>query len=209
MNPSNSPLDTPDSTQSAPHWPHPADASVAMVPQAVRVQARRDQFWSNVVRDTLMAMATAAASSSSRLSPTPSAAQHSIAPVADLFDGRMGIITSLGQRIPIADIFPVFACSAVGSPMDRERSADVQCTVFRITTPTGETYTLPISQIIGIHSLSEDLVRQLEAAAEDLQDEDQEVGSGLPFGFGAYTALSRSEDDDGLAIDDQQSPESR
>ncbi len=173
------------------------------MPQAIRVQARRDQFWSNVVRDSLMAMATAAASSSSRLSPTPSAAQHSILPVADLFDGRMGIITSLGQRIPIADIFPVFACSAVGSQKDRERSADVQCTVFRITTPSGETYTLPISHIIGIHSLSEDLVRQLEAATEDIQDDDQEGGSGLPFGFGAYTALSKSEEDEQSEIENQ------
>ncbi len=165
-----------------------------MVPQSVRVQARRDQFWSNVVRDTLMAMASAAASSSSRLSPTPTAAQHSSTPVDDLFDGRMGIITSLGQRIPIADIFPVFACSATGSQADRERSADVQCTIFRITTPTGETYTLPISQIIGIHSLSEDLVKQLESAAEELEDEEYQGAQKLPFGFGAYTALSRSED---------------
>jgi len=167
-----------------------------MVPQSARVQARRDLFWSNVVRDSLMAMASAAASASARLSPTPSAAQHSVSPVADLFDGRMGIITSLGQRIPIADIFPVFACSSTGSAADRERSADVQCTVFRITTPTGESYTLPISQIIGIHSLNEDLVKQLEAASEELQDEDDEIGTGLPFGFAAYTALSRSEHDE-------------
>lgn len=167
-----------------------------MVPQSARVQARRDLFWSNVVRDSLMAMASAAASSSARLSPTPSAAQHSVSPVADLFDGRMGIITSLGQRIPIADIFPVFACSSTGSAADRERSIDVQCTVFRITTPTGESYTLPISQIIGIHSLTEDLIKQLEAASEEIQDEDDEIGVGLPFGFAAYTALSRSEQDE-------------
>ncbi len=159
----------------------------------MRVQARRDQFWSNVVRDSLMAMASAAASSSARLSPTPSAAQHSTKPIDDLFDGRMGIITTLGQRIPIADIFPVFACSAVGSMADRERSADVQCTIFRITTPTGETYTLPISQIIGIHSLSEDLVRQLEDASEDMQDDNSNDTERLPFGFAAYTELSRSE----------------
>jgi len=164
-----------------------------MVPQAMRVQARRDQFWSNVVRDSLMAMSSAAASSSARLGPTPSAAQHSTKPIDDLFDGRMGIITTLGQRIPIADIFPVFACSAVGSMADRERSADVQCTIFRITTPTGETYTLPISQIIGIHSLSEDLVRQLEDASEDMQDDKSNDTERLPFGFAAYTELSRSE----------------
>lgn len=187
-----SPSDSHNPAHLAPHWSHPADASASIVPQSMRVQARRDQFWSNVVRDTLMAMASAAAASSARLSATPSAAQHSISPVDELFDGRMGVITTLGQRIPIADLFPVFACSAVGSQADRDRSADVQCTIFRITTPTGETYTLPISQIIGIHSLSEDLMRQLENASEELQDDDQNH-EGLPFGFAAYHELARSE----------------
>ena len=104
----------------------------------------------------------------------------------------MGVITTLGQRIPIADLFPVFACSAVGSQADRDRSADVQCTIFRITTPSGETYTLPISQIIGIHSLSEDLIRQLESTSEELQEDDQSQDR-LPFGFAAYHELARSE----------------
>ncbi|MGJ8636731.1 MAG: hypothetical protein ACSHX5_07795 [Phycisphaerales bacterium] len=164
-----------------------------MVPNSVRVQARRDLFWSNVVRDSLMALASAAASSSARLSPTPTAAQHSTKPVDSLFDGRMGVITTLGQRIPIADIFPVFACSSTGSIADRERSTDVQCTVFRITTPTGETYTLPVSQIIGIHSLSEDLIKQLEAASEDMQEDGPDSEHRLPFGFAAYTSLSEAE----------------
>jgi len=192
-------------THPASNWSHPEDPTGSMFPQSARVQARRDLFWSNVVRDSLMAMASAAASSSSRLSPTPTAAQHSIAPIDDLFDGRMGIITTLGQRIPIADIFPVFACSAVGSQVDRERSADVQCSVFRITTPSGEAYTLPISQIIGIHSLSEELVQQLEAAAEDIQDEDHESIETRPFGFGAYTALAKSEADEDSGDDSSQS----
>lgn len=174
-------------------WSQPLDHGVSMVPNSVRVQARRDLFWSNVVRDSLMALASAAASSSARLSPTPSAAQHSTKPVDELFDGRMGIITTLGQRIPIADIFPVFACSSTGSLADRGISTDVQCTVFRITTPTGETYTLPVSQIIGIHSLSEDLIKQLEAASEDLQETGPESEHRLPFGFAAYTSLSEAE----------------
>ncbi len=175
------------------NWAHPADSAASMIPQSMRVQARRDLFWSNVVRDSLMALASAAANSSARLSPTPTAAQHSTSPVDNLFDGRMGIITSLGQRIPIADIFPVFACSSVGSRADRERSADVQCTIFRVTTPTGETYTLPISQIIGIHSLSEDLINQLESASEELREQESDSGNRVPFGFAAYTSLARSE----------------
>ena len=71
---------------------------------------RRDLFWQNVVRDTLMALA-AAAGSGGRLAPTPSAAATSPSPVDEMFDGRMAVITALGQRIPIADIYPVFACS--------------------------------------------------------------------------------------------------
>ncbi len=190
-----SPSSNPSHPAHDPHygWAHPADSAASMIPQSMRVQARRDLFWSNVVRDSLMALASAAANSSARLSPTPTAAQHSTSPVDDLFDGRMGIITSLGQRIPIADIFPVFACSSVGSRADRERSADVQCTIFRVTTPTGETYTLPISQIIGIHSLSEDLINQLESASEELREQEMENGNRVPFGFAAYTSLARSE----------------
>lgn len=190
-----------------PHWSHPADAHYSSVPQSVRVQARRDLFWSNVVRDSLMAMASAAASSSARLSPTPSAAQHSMKPIDNLFDGRMGVITSLGQRIPIADLFPVFACSSTGSQADRDRSTDVQCTIFRITTPTGETYTLPISQIIGIHSVSEELIKQLESSTEEQPDENHEQER-LPFGFGAYTSLSRSERESAQAAQKTQSTQS-
>lgn len=159
------------------------------------VERRRDLFWQNVVRESLMALA-AAAQSSGRTSPTPSGAAHSAKPVGDLFDGRIAVITHLGQRIAIADIYPVFSCSINGSPNDRLRSADIQCTVYRITSPVGETFTLPISQIAMIHSLSDDLIRQLEAAAEaqtsELQEEDEE---GLPFGFAAYTSLSASEDE--------------
>lgn len=186
---------SPHSQQPDPltEWSSPTDHIQSVVPNSVRVQARRDLFWSNVVRDSLMALASAAASSSARLSPTPTAAQHSTKPIDSLFDGRMGVITTLGQRIPIADIFPVFACSSTGSSADRERSTDVQCTVFRITTPTGETYTLPISQIIGIHSLSEDLIKQLEAASEDLQEDGPDSEHRLPFGFAAYTSLSEAE----------------
>ena len=91
---------------------------------------------------------------------------------------------------------PVFACSVAGSPQDRVRSADVQCTVFRITTPTGETFTLPLSQIAMIHSLSDALINRLEAAAEAqaaaLEAQEDEK---LPFGFAAYTSLKASEDE--------------
>jgi len=165
-------------------------------PSAMRTHARRDVFWNNVVREILMALAASAAASSGRMGTGPAAANASTSPVDDLFDGRMGIITTLGQRIPIADITPVFACTMSSCPADKHRSSDVQCTVYRITTPTGESYTLPISQIIGVHSLSDALMDQLELESEDQSEID---GNRVPFGFGAYTSLAQSEDqqDDG------------
>lgn len=171
------------------HVPVTNPSSTAQ-PPVVRTQARRDVFWSNVIREILMALASAAAASSGRIDTGPVAANSSTSPVDDLFDGRMGVITSLGQRIPIADIIPVFSCSKPGCDTDKSISGDVQCTVYRITTPSGESYTLPISQIIGVHSLSESLVDQLEQTASDEEDA---VNSRIPFGFSAYTSLARSE----------------
>lgn len=174
------------------HIPQPSIVQPGDQAPVARTQARRDVFWSNVVREILMALSSAAAASSGRLNSGPAAANASPSPIDDLFDGRMGVITSLGQRIPIADITPVFACSMDSCPADRSRSSDVQCTVYRITTPTGESYTLPISQIIGVHSLSEALVDQLEQAS---MEEEEGVESRVPFGFAAYTSLAKSEDD--------------
>lgn len=159
---------------------------------AAMVQARRDVFWQNVTREVLMAMAAAAAANTGRVSPTPKGAASSPSPVSDMFDGRMGIITTLGQRIPIADVIPVFAVSRPGCPEDRARSNDVQCSVFRISTPSGESYTLPIHHITGVHSMSDALANQLEAAARQMEETD-ETGTALPFGFAAYTSLARSE----------------
>jgi len=161
-----------------------------VIAPAMRTQARRDVFWSNVVREILMALATSAAHASGRLSTGPAGANSSPTPVGELFDGRMGVITSLGQRIPIADIVPVFSCSMDGCEADRSRSSDVQCTIFKINTPTGESYTLPISQIIGVHSMSDSLMDELEESVM----EEGEPESRVPFGFGAYTSLAQSEE---------------
>ncbi len=160
---------------------------------AERVLLRRNVFWNNVVRDILMAMATAATKTTGRVSPTVTGAQASPEPIDDMFDGRVGVITTLGQRIPIADIYPVFSCSSVVPGVDRSVATDVQCTIFRIKTPTGESYTLPISQISGVHSLSAELVEQLERAAEEGSHIDQDHIDGAPFGFAAYTSLARAE----------------
>lgn len=172
------------------HVPSAADAAGASEAFPIaRTQIRRDVFWQNVCREILMALAAAASHASGRLDEGPAAAENSPSPVNELFDGRMGLITTLGQRIPIADVVPMFAYSMAGCADDRARSGDVQCTVFRITTPTGETYTLPISQIVGVHSLSASLIEQIEDSEEGQEDEQGRI----PFGFGAYTSLARSE----------------
>lgn len=163
--------------------------------------ARRDVFWQNVVREVLMGLA-AAATSGGRLSPTPSAAATSAEPVGELFDGRTAVITTMGQRIAIADIYPVFACSMAGDAQARVMSADVQCTVFRIKTPGGEVFTMPISMIAMVHTLSPELLGKLEAAAE-AQASEAAGDAKMPFGFAAFTSLARAEEQGGLIQDDQ------
>lgn len=193
------PIDAPHPPGGYGHVPAPQSQPATIA--VTRVQARRDVFWQNVCREILMSLAAAAAQSSGRLGTGPSDAESSTSPVSELFDGRMGVITTLGQRIPIADVTVVFSCSFPGNELDRSISADVQCTIFRITTPTGETYTLPVSQVIGIHSVSNSLIEQMDDQNES--DDDK-----VPFGFGAYTSLARSERAQQKATqpDEQESP---
>jgi len=156
------------------------------------VTRRRELFWQNVVREILDALSVAARSGG-RLSASPKGAAMSTGPLDEMFDGRMAVITRLGQRIPIADVFPVFACSVGRTPGDRMLSADVQCTVFQIHTPGGEVYTIPVHEVVAFHSLSEELVRRLEQAAQASQENEDEQYEGMPFGFAAYTQLARAE----------------
>ena len=176
----------------SPHVPDPG------VPDPSRVSARRDLFWQNVMREILSTLAVAAGSGG-RLSPTPTGAAHSPGPVGEMFDGRLALITTQGQRIPIADIFPVFACSVAGSQAQRNLSGDVQCTIFQVRTPTGEIFTLPVSEIRAFHSLSEELVQNLEARAEAASNGTNE--SRTPFGFAAFTSLSADADAQGTSAD--------
>lgn len=163
----------------------------ATVDIASGIMHRREVFWSNVVRETLNTLSAVA--SSHRTKAGPGAAAMGVPPDHDMFDGRMAVITRLGNRIPIADVFPVFACSVQNTANDRMLSGDVQCSVFQIRTPGGEVYTLPLHEIVAIHSLSEELLLQMQAAAEQMTEEDEEAG--LPFGFAAYTSLAKSERD--------------
>lgn len=151
---------------------------------------RREVFWQNVTREILSGLAAAAAMS--RPASGAKGAASGVSPTADLFDGRLAVVTTLGQRIAIADIYPVFACSIPNSAIERDLSTDVQCSVFQIRTPTGEMYTLPIHEIRQIHSLSEELMAKLASAAERASTARP---SERPFGFAAFTSLAKSESD--------------
>jgi hypothetical protein len=134
--------------------------------------ALRDLFWNNVVRDMLNGLAV--------LTETQ----------PDLFDGRFGILTHQGERIPIAHVHPLFACSITGSPAERDASAAVQCTVFRIQTPEGEVFTLPVQEIRAIHTMTPELIEKLQALSESEAEGDKSEAD-HPFGLAAFTALPK------------------
>ncbi len=141
----------------------------------------RELYWHNVVREMLNALSVLSQSK------------------PEMFDGRFAVLTHAGERIAIGKVFPLFACSIPGSPWEREASIAVQCTVFRIISPDGEVYTLPIHEIRGMHSLTPELIEQLQKSAEAQQDgsasDDNEGEAPLPFGLAAFAALPRPEED--------------
>lgn len=175
----------------------------------------RELFWQNVIREMLTSlsmhsMQLEARHQAEQVSPgsviidTPEGTiTHSAtdtdpeddAEEASLFDGRLAVITTLGARIPIADVHPLFACGVTTNSDERSLATAVECTVFQISTPQGEVYTLPLSEIRGFHSLSPHLVEMLQRQAEaqlngmsDALDEEQQQ----PFGFAAFTSLAKS-----------------
>ncbi|HVU64897.1 MAG TPA: hypothetical protein VHC70_13030 [Phycisphaerales bacterium] len=133
----------------------------------------RDLFWNNVVRDMLNGL-------SMLLEAQP-----------ELFDGRFGVLTRQGERIPIAHVYPLFACSVPGTQTERDMSAAVQCTVFRITTPEGEVFTLPVQEIRAIHTMTAELIEKLQALSEKEAEGDEEGEEPKPFGLAAFTALPK------------------
>jgi hypothetical protein len=157
----------------------------------------RELFWQNVIREMLTALAMQRA----RVVAEREAARKQLAmqgqelpPMGppEGFDGRMAVVTSLGERIPIADITPLFACSIGGTQRERALSEDVQCTIFQIHTPSGEVYTFPVQEIRGFHALTEDAMRSMEREARTAAEAAGEETAGrVPFGFAAFTSLSR------------------
>lgn len=107
----------------------------------------------------------------------------------NIFDGRLAVITSLGQRIPIAEIHPVFGCGVPGPNGANPLSMIVECSVFEIRTPGGEVYTLPIHEIKAFHALTPELVEEIGRAVGAEGGDDGEK----PFGFAAFTSLARNQ----------------
>jgi len=143
--------------------PNAQQASTSTDPQ--NHLAARALFWENAVRETLTSL------------------MHLKPHQPELFDGRIAILTHAGERIPIADVSPMFACSILGSPQaEQDAQTAVALTVFLVSTPAGELYTLPIQEIRAIHTLTPDLIRQLEQLA--LQGDETELPR-HPFGLAA------------------------
>lgn len=149
----------------------------------------RELYWQHVVAQMLSTLSVVS------LAPRddPSAPRDTAEP-HELLDGRFAVITQQGMRIPIAEVHPLFACSVHGTAEDRSLSSEVQCTIFRIRTPNGETYTLPLQEIRGIHALSSEMLQELEDEAERRQRRGTSDPSS-PFGFAAYTSLARRRKD--------------
>ncbi|HMN41517.1 MAG TPA: hypothetical protein PKE29_11780 [Phycisphaerales bacterium] len=154
----------------------PGASTPEPVPSGLDVRqttAMRDLFWNNVVRDMLNGLAMLSQSQ------------------PELFDGRFGVLTRQGERIPIAHVHPVFACSVPGTQSDRDVSAAVQCTVFRVQTPEGEVFTLPVQEIRAIHTMTPELIEKLQALAESEAEGGSGAGESHPFGLAAFAALPR------------------
>jgi hypothetical protein len=149
------------------------------------VSEARELFWQNVMREILTSLSVIS-TAGLQATDTEKASEPG---QNELFDGRLAVITDLGQRIPIAAVFPLFACGISLSDVDKELSMAVECTVFQIKTPGGEVFTLPLHEIRSFHSLSEELIEQIRKQAAQQTDGDEEQE---PFGFAAYTSLART-----------------
>lgn len=156
----------------APGVAHPAGVHPGVDP--VQLAALREMFWCNVARDMLTNLSVL-----SQRQP-------------ELFDGRFAVLTRAGERIAIAQIEPLFACSVAGEQSERDLSAAVQCTVFRVQTPAGEVFTLPVHEVRALHALTPQLLERLQREhAEEASESGPETGT-EPFGLAAFAALPKA-----------------
>ncbi len=148
---------------------------------AEHIAAARDLFWQNVLREALTTLSVA----SSARPRTPEAAKA--AKGGDMFDGRVAVLTHGGDRVPIADVFPLFACGINTDAAQKALSIAVECTVFQIRTPDGQVFTLPLHEIRALHVLSPELMNELEKLAREQEGGDESDRIKRPFGFAAFT----------------------
>lgn len=176
--------------------------------------ALRELFWQNVVREILTSLSMASAQ---RMAAGKPEAHAGVAPGVEpelepaegeepepgdhlepipagpdqeeLFDGRMALLMRNGERIPIGDVFPVFACG-INTELERSLSVALECSVFQVRTPRGQVYTIPLHEVRAFHALSPELMRRLEQSARR-QHKGGGVPEQVPFGFAAFTSLAR------------------
>lgn len=133
----------------------------------------RSLFWQNVVREVLMTFPMLA-------SRRP-----------EVSDGRIAVLTRHGERIPLCEVEPLFPCS-IASPEAQALCVAVQATVFNVRTPSGEMFTIPLEEIRGLHTLTDELMKALENEARSHASGEGE-GESEPFGFAAFSSLRRQQ----------------
>ncbi len=140
-------------------------SAIAPSPPATRDDTvmLRTLFWHNVARELLSSMAAHQAQS------------------GEDFAGRFGIILATGERVSISEVHPLFACGVPGTDSERELSIAVECTVFRVITPEGESLTFPLHEVRAIHALTDELAREIEKSQKP---------DTTPFGFAAFAAMA-------------------
>ncbi len=144
---------------------------------ATELIALRDVFWNNVAQEMLNGLSVLSQ-------------QH-----PEMFDGRFAVLTHGGERIPIARVDPIFACSLPFDKAEKRMSMAVQSTVFRVQTPAGEVFTIPLHEIRGLHALTPELIAKMQQAlGEEGASSNGETGEGStskPFGLAAFAALPK------------------
>lgn len=150
-------------------------AASTLALDAAQLDALRALFWHNVVREMLTGLMAVAEKR------------------PELLDGRFAVLTEGGERIPIAQVAPVFGMSVRGSREEQAASTAVQMTVFRIATPDGEVFTLPVSEIRAFHELTPELLARVQQAEREADEAAgvKEDGQDRPFGLAAFQALPK------------------
>lgn len=148
----------------------------------------RELFWQNVMRELLTTLSTMTVQR--HASPYDPEAERL---AKETFDGRLAVVTRLGQRIPIAEVHPLFACSVPDGDAERALSMAVQCTIFQFRTPSGEVHTLPLSEIRGFHALTGELIERIERLRQLREKGRKGAPSDQPFGFAAFTSSARAQ----------------